>query len=68
MFSYRTSEEKVLYQCYSRKKIVLKVREKKRKERESTLLLIMSEKLNYSDEQDIKTSDSKALFWRPRYA
>jgi len=33
-----------------------------------TLLLITSEELNYSDEQDIKTSDSKVMFWRPRYA
>lgn len=32
------------------------------REREGALLLIMSQELNYSDEHDIKTSDSKALF------
>lgn len=73
MFSHSTFEEKVLYQCYSNENFILQLKkdgEKKDKERASVraLLLIMSEELNYSDEQDIKTSDRKAMFWRPQYA
>lgn len=71
MFSYNTSEEKVLYQCYSRENFILKIENegrKKIKQKERMFSFLSCLRNLTTVVGRYKTLDSRALFWRPQYA